>query len=318
MLKGVNLDQRASKLARLIGRPLVATDFECYDSTMRDLVRLMEELMIEDLCPTTAADYKQYIELTGHVLICHVEGLKLVPPAYMRLSGEPITSIGNGMFNAFFKYYCAHKHGYPFVPDDFFVEGDDNIDALTPRDVIVEDALDLGLVATIEPGYDVFTVSFLGRWQYSWRDGLRTICDVPRTLRKFHLSSNSNENADAAELLVAKSLAYLATDYHCPVVGAVAWAFVKRSKSCPRLSTLNLFRNRFIESGRQLSELYNLPPPPLDADALACVVYHTNLGTQVLQRTHENWIDYGLGVIQEQPEPLLLPSKAGQQTLFGI
>jgi hypothetical protein len=310
MVKGLNLDQKNSKLMRLLGRRVAAGDFTLYDNSERDLVRMMELELVRRFLPWAFEVYDEYVWWVTIVKRCHVDGVRvgsrLVP---YRLSGESGTSLFNGLWNAFRVYFSSYIHGYLMDWDAFVVEGDDSLDALTPPEYMVDDCALVGLTVKVEPGRTLLTCGFLGRFHYVENGKVRSQCDIFRTLRKYHFSAQTSGASDVKDLCVAKSLSYLATDYNTPIVGAVAWAFVRRHRKTSARA-VQIYRRRFLDSGRELDSLYTLPAPRPSAAALACAVMQTALSQEILNQFHMFWIDHGLGGPEPIPLPLMLKDQA--------
>lgn len=305
LLKGANLDERCAKLSRLVGVALVSTDFSLYDKTMRSIVRKFEQAVVEVFSPYFNDAYRRFVAMVRTATIRHLDGV-LISKGWRRLSGEMGTSIFNGLFNAFRVFWaCVYGAGIglkpvPFSFDLLFVEGDDCLDANTPAERVVAGAKSLGLVVTIEEDRTLLTAPFLGRYHYLEGEKLRSMCDIWRTLGKFHYSSRPAAQVTKEELLAAKSLAYLATDPTTPVVSAVAWAFANRHK--PSRAALEHYAHRLWVSGRDRRTLVREAPVPTDSQ-WACAVRQTGVQIDVLRDKHMEWVAFGSG-FGPQPGPL--------------
>jgi hypothetical protein len=306
MVKGQNLDQRHSTLAKFLGRRVLAKDFTLFDGSIRELLREIELEFVRILCPWALPLYTAFLAHLRHATRRHVEGVR-IPTALRRCSGEAGTSQWNGLINAFSVFWSHFLHGYPMDWDAFLVEGDDSLDAISPPEFVVDDCAMLGLAVKVESGRTLETVSFLGRYHHTHGDKVRSQCDIFRTLRKYHFSAQSIGGSSFQELRTAKSLAYLATDYGTPLVGAIAWAMVQRGGSITARA-LRVHAHRLSTSGRHLDSLFTLPAPEPSVDAWACACYQTGMRIETLTSHHQAWLAWGLS-LGTMPPPVMVPLK---------
>jgi hypothetical protein len=183
-----------------------------------------------------------------------------------------------------------------------FCHGDDSIrDDIISTDLTEHCAAQLGWEATADQGL-AWTVGYLSRTRTP--DG-STMCDVRRALVKYHLSASTPGKVNTPEaLLAAKSLSYLATDYHTPLIGAVAWAHHRRNVQYHTRAAEKMFSLRLDLRSIGISELKNRKPPPFDETKASFVSLLSGIDMATLKSKHHEWTFYGLG--GPLPDPIVL------------
>jgi hypothetical protein len=137
-----------------------------------------------------------------------------------RPSGEMDTSFGNWLLCRFLVWlalrYC--KWASVHEGDDAFVK----TDCKEAEDVLKKAAEVLGFKLKVKE-QEVTGLNFCGRHYYYAKKTLTSGCDIPRTLRKIHLSANgaADTSKGIARLIIAKCDSYLATDSHTTFVGDI-------------------------------------------------------------------------------------------------
>jgi hypothetical protein len=140
-----------------------------------------------------------------------------------RHSGSALTTDGNGIINAFLSYVSHRNNG---------VKPSLAWKLLGPKSG--DDSLDYGDMSTFEAGANLLgfkltgrgivdrtqSVSFLGRNYVLTPSGVSSICDVPRMLRKLHLTSN--KNVTKLQGFGNKVFGYEVTDPNTPIVKQLA------------------------------------------------------------------------------------------------
>jgi len=227
-VKGMDISRRLKHIQERIlanGCVFAETDYSAFDSTVHLALRRIEYEAFRPFFLNVEAELAYIILITNSV-IRHVEldpsheyGNLVIPS--MRYSGEPGTSIGNGLINCFvwWSYDGRPPGGFALA------EGDDGFVASSrpfPLDAL---ARRLGLEMKIDWHGDFTEVKFCGRYVavVSDRRGssyVTTFADIRRQLDKFHLCF-SNSTVDTESLLRGKCLANLALDGGTP---GVAWA----------------------------------------------------------------------------------------------
>jgi len=182
----------------------------------------------------------------------------------------------------------------------FVVEGDDGftssrVDAEALRRVSQE----MGLSLDIIPG-DVELIGFIGRKFGFVKGKLVTFCDPERALAKWHLSAQTAGVCTPAGLLRAKSLSYLATDRHTPLVGAIAWACARRTRGADWTSARKLYMRKILSGAVPIDALDEVPPA-LQRELVPNVAYHLGVSIKTVKDHHAQWINYGLNISKRPP-----------------
>ena len=161
-----------------------------------------------------------------------------------RLSGSPETSGHNTLENAFIAYlgFRMSKHpksGEFYTPSEAYaklcsgveVGGDDGIMADLPAESYKKAAAALGHSVTLSiVKVGDSGVNFLSRYYGPnvWYGDPTSMCDLLRTLRKFHLTTDPN--ADPVEKFKEKALAVVFTDANTPIIGRYARGFLEAAE----------------------------------------------------------------------------------------
>jgi hypothetical protein len=280
---------------------LAQTDFSKFDRTIAEIIRQLECRFSKRM--HTFEEYLEFDKITGlfmNAIMQHVSGfvVKLPEIGSQRLSGEPGTSIWNAMAHLFVKYLAHLLDGYD--PDCFSacldgvcVEGDDGLDFNYSCEASELASQVLGFELKCEPCAGIEYAGFLGRHHGVGLDGkLRSIADFTRTMRAFDKTSRPRGKSGREGLLAAKSLSYLATDYHTPVISAMAWACLQMCKdfSTTEMST---FKARYELRDVNLDTLRSCAPPPFDHGLAATVSYHSGFSIGELEIWHGEFIKFG-------------------------
>lgn len=264
--------------------------------------------------------------------INHVSGVGLKLSDRQCWSGEPATGVRHSFNNFIYQIVCdiCDEH-HVETPSDFvdvtwllaeirsrcavhdrtfygltLTHGDDSIRARVLRhpETFVSVAAWFGWEAKPEEG-PLEVVSYLSRFGTT---GGKTVADVRRSLLKFHLSSATPGKVNSPQaLLVAKSLSYLATDYHTPFLGAVAWGHFQRNKSVVPAFTRDA-RMRLALRDISLEDMTRAPAPRFNEDMAVVVSLTSSIPVPVLRYYHDLWVLYGLG--GPLPPPLRISAKA--------
>lgn len=312
--KGMTISERDKKIEDWADGPTVLeTDFSKYDRTEGHAVRFMEREIMRWLLPEE--DYHLFDcvmdALENHAVIHHVDGVALTGLCE-RWSGEPGTSIWNGCWNLFAAWLTAKRQGLDLwdrTQVRVSVEGDDGMLVGLDGATWIQASEDLGLDVKFEEKAGILDTSFLGRVHgIDSRGKFRSMADLPRAMRKWHMSaSQPDPRATVDGLLAAKCLAYLATDYHSPVLGAVAWAFLQHTDAAPSFSHEQ--EHRIGLSDIAVDNLRRRAPPAFDAMLAASYAHWYGLGIDTLRMLHNQYINYGGG--GPLPPLLSLPEQTG-------
>lgn len=207
-----------------------------------------------------------------------------------RCSGDTWTSISNGKINAF-NTYVALRH-IPHDAWDSIHEGDDGFIGVA-REYIdeakrsIEDLDAFGFKVKVDAFNDIGHVSFCGRHYYRTPYGVRSHCDLMRSLAKFH-TTVSNCKPDA--LLLAKALSYYHTDKDTPLIGPLTRAIIvvlrKRiSFSSFKRATHAINKERYMAQQQlDYNAISDLPECDITAHARASVAYRTGISLAAQQR----------------------------------
>nr|WRQ65782.1 RNA-dependent RNA polymerase [Tolivirales sp.] len=229
-VKGMNIEERTDHMKRTVlqsGIVFAETDYSAFDSTVHLRLRQLE---YECFRPFWLSDDAQlaWILLICNTVIRHVElspedefGNLVIPS--MRYSGEPGTSIGNGIINLYGWWSCPERGLGGFA----LAEGDDGfVGSSSPYDLAAH-VRRLGLDMKIDWHCDPTEVKFCGRYLARIGTTVISLSDVRRQLDKFHVSF-TNSSADVAALLRGKCMANLALDSTTPGVAWASYAHLQR------------------------------------------------------------------------------------------
>lgn len=316
--KGLTIGERDAKIRWWAeGDVILETDFSKYDRTEGIATRFMERCIMRLLL--LPEDFEVFsavmTALETKAKIVHVAGIGL-SGLCQRWTGEPGTSIWNGCWNMFASWLAAQRQGIDYWDPAVVrasVEGDDGMLIGVEPQVWIDSATDLGLEVKVEVKCGLFDTSFLGRVHAVGSDGkFRSMSDLPRALKKWHLSPSSPEpNVTPDQLLAGKCLAYLATDYHSPVLGAVAWAFLQWTDSDPALG--NDLARRLSLGDISWTDIRSKPAPPFDHMLAATYAHWYGIGIDILHDLHKEYVHFGCG--GPIPRLLSLPVVAGPENL---
>lgn len=337
------LPQRERLMSALLGFMFFAeTDYATFDKTYGHWFR---EIEIGVQRPYWTKDieslvYQVYTRLYSNFIIKHVNGWTCTVARSQRLSGEYATSIGNGSVNHFITWVAfgmpdlADANVCPKPPFVSFHEGDDGIIGCVekPKSELVAVARAFGLDMTCDWTQSLDNIKFTGRYHYDYNGEVVSLCGFWRTMQKFHLSTcsfNCNPRdfeSERIKLLGAKALSRLVIDYHTPVVGAMAWAFLRRTRQSGLalqdiVKTVKATGNRAIAhhaflvllGGAVYARWDQKPYPPFDRVRAGFLQLQEGVPSiESLETIHWEWIDYGRGLRPEQPDPLVNPPRSGE------
>lgn len=232
-VKGRSISDRCEHIERTIlqtGVVYAETDYSAFDSTVHLALRQIEYECFRPFWLNPEAEIA-WLLLVCNSVIRHVElspgdeyGNLEIPS--MRYSGEPGTSIGNGLVNLYVWWSCPDRSSCGFA----LAEGDDGfVSALRPYD-LAGHARRLGLDMKIDWHSDPTEVKFCGRYLVRMKAECVyhvSYADIRRQLDKFHICF-TNCPTDGDALLRGKCLATLALDHLTPGVAWTAYAHLQR------------------------------------------------------------------------------------------
>jgi hypothetical protein len=156
----------------------------------------------------------------------HIQGLA---------SGKYVTSFFGTLINAFAVFYATVRSGT--TPREAYEKlknsglfGDDGI-IVDPVQQLGKYTAELGLSYDVDlipvgaPG-----VNFLSRYysQDVWRGSVYSTCDIPRQLRKFHLTAKHPSQFRPTQKAFDKSLSALFSDHSTPIIGPMCHEILRR------------------------------------------------------------------------------------------
>jgi hypothetical protein len=141
-----------------------------------------------------------------------------------RLSGSPETSIFNSIDNAFIAFCSFMQLGYSDTEAYNrlgIYGGDDGVTANISTNDYTSVAKKCGQELTCDVRLRGQSVKFLARIYGPdvWHGGLDSMCDIPRQLLKFHLTTRNLKEYTPEELAYDKAMAYIQSDANTPVIG---------------------------------------------------------------------------------------------------
>jgi hypothetical protein len=212
------IHEALSRLGGLYG----ATDYTAFESLfIRTLMDVCEFELYRHMSSLNMEAHRQAEELmaaTGGINVIHYKHFTVLLPA-TRMSGEMVTSLGNGFSNLMFLYFVASKSNCNVTA---FVEGDD---AIFSCDGVLQDHLftKLGLNIKLEWHSSLNEASFCGII-YDEMD-LAPVTNPLEVLATFGYTTNTYLNANQNTklmLLRSKALSYAYQYPGCPIISSLA------------------------------------------------------------------------------------------------
>jgi hypothetical protein len=230
LVKGLNILNRNEKMNFLSEfGSFIETDYSRYDSTISpEVMRLVEGAIFRYCFPPDI-----YPEFDKALKYCEkTSGTTLFGWKYNttgRCSGDAHTSIGNGLINRF-NTWVSMKN---LPPESWSSshEGDDGIlgcDNLVLNQVLTNTMLfgGLGFQIKLFSTDNISLAGFCGRTLF-FTPLLDSMCDVRRTLSKFHITCCQLPGRRA---VLAKALSYWSTDNNTPIVGVLCYVLISLLK----------------------------------------------------------------------------------------
>jgi hypothetical protein len=226
LVKGLNLKDRDAAMSGLLSFPIIMeTDYSRYDATISPIIMSEVEMTIFESCFPSSSFPEFHFALK-----CCMSTVGSTPfgwsyTATGRCSGDAHTSIGNGLINRFNTWVAFRE-----LPSNSwlsFHEGDDGIVGLA-ADVAHQAILNVCLFGCL--GFNIKVLvhpilelsGFCGRILYG-PDVLHSMCQVRRTLSKFHVTCSQLSGRRA---VLAKALSYWSTDQNTPIVGMFCYVII--------------------------------------------------------------------------------------------
>lgn len=277
----------------------VEADFSRFDSTVSKTLLEFEHAIYRHYLDSQQLD--ELLAVQMYTRAFSDEGLSYSTVG-RRCSGDANTSIGNGLLNRF-----CHWLAWRDLPDWVsFHEGDDALAHVPDRPVYLARlqavAESLGFKIKVKSTRVVADTVFCGRVNYLHDGALRTMCDLPRTMNKFHVTTVNvppgvrGVNARKA-LLKAKALSYYCTDSATPIIGVLCVVLVRLLDCAPDWSDLSWGRPRYHGD-------VDFCDIPLQARLAYAHRYNITEHTQVaLENYYKSWLE--LGYIPSLVAPLI-------------
>lgn len=230
LVKGLSPYARANKMSVQVEHPnYIETDYSRWDLHMKStFMSDVEHEIFRKVYPRSEhTDFYKFIDATLTTSGSHRLGALYDSELGGRCSGDAHTSIGNGICDRFLTWVCLRN-----IPRSLwsnFHEGDDGHTA------VADAAINTARVCmAIIPcfGFSVKVVestvlhdtTFCGRVPFVDATGYHEMCDIPRTLAKFHITL---AQGDLKALLLAKAYSYYFTDRHTPIVGPLCHSLIR-------------------------------------------------------------------------------------------
>jgi len=192
-IKDMEPKDMIEKIMQFTDRPHTVTDYSSFESSIMGKIRVIENFVIESLLEKasmlrTLEDFRHYVrgprKLKSHGVTMQIDS---------RCSGDPHTSVGNGIINVCIAAWCIHKRklrgDFEFSLDDEFIiaEGDDGITPAGLPNVV--DIGNIGFKFSEEvSGLYSGDTDFLRR---RWIDG-KVYLNIGRSMSVFWVKNKAN------------------------------------------------------------------------------------------------------------------------------
>lgn len=245
LIKGCDIQSRAERMSNLLGWPhYYEIDYSRFDLSIS--VELLSQFEHSWVALTYSPDAHPLFWQTL-VATLTTSGFSEYGVTYSlpgsRCSGDPHTSIGNGLLNAFLTWLVTHDKN-----SVFYCEGDDGI--IASREPILDEIEiipDLGFMLKIDHYDHINDCSFCGMYLYEDRASLGMYSDPMRTLSKIHACCADGKPSN---LIVAKALSLLNLNPATPIITAFCQHILRVVPSV-LLSPRN--RNRLLATMRRVA-----------------------------------------------------------------
>nr|UDY81058.1 MAG: RNA-dependent RNA polymerase [Lake Sinai virus 8] len=215
LIKGCDIQSRAERMRDLLGWPhYYEIDYSRFDLSISvELLSQFEHSWIALVYPPDSHPlFWQTLVATLNTSGFSEYGVTYSLPG-SRCSGDPHTSIGNGLLNAFLTWLITHDKD-----SVYYCEGDDGI--IASRQPILDEIEiipDLGFMLKIDHYDHVNDCSFCGMYLYEDHACLGMYSDPMRTLSKIHACCADGKPSN---LIVAKALSLLNLNPATPIITA--------------------------------------------------------------------------------------------------
>lgn len=215
LIKGCDIPARAVKMSSLLGWPdYYEIDYSRFDlSISAEVISQYEHAWVSLVYPpSTHPGFWQTLVSTLITSGVSEYGITYSLPG-SRCSGDPHTSVGNGLLNAFLTWLITYDKDCAY-----FCEGDDGIIGCSPPiGDEIEVIPDLGFMLKMEHYNHIDECSFCGMYLLDARGTLKMYSDPLRTLSKIHVCC---ADGSPNNLIVAKALSVLNLNPSTPIITA--------------------------------------------------------------------------------------------------
>jgi hypothetical protein len=314
LVKGLSMDERDAMLAYLDTFPfLMETDQERLDRNMdQPIIRDFEMELWDFVFPASEhPDFHEMMQLclttigmTPFAFIYCVEGT--------RVSGDSHTSIMNGMWCRFMQWLCNYN-----LPRHAWASKHEGDDALTvghhghSHSLIFLTSLMwlLGFGVKLQLPPSMAESTFCGRRHVPIPGGMKSMCDIRRTLSKFHITQSGLPGRRA---IIAKAYSYWSTDRDTPIVGPLCYALLTILKPTEHDVTHILRSQRITRWDKDkivVGRAMQLEAPNVRPELRAVMENHDGISValqQAMESAFDNWM--WLGFVPSQ-FPIIVDSE---------
>jgi len=203
------------------------TDFSRMDGRVSRCFRVLESAIYHRAFHPSHYEQMEDLLRSQHHIKCTTMRRIRYTTEYARLSGSPETAICNSADNAFVAFCCFREMGHP--PREAWTllgvyGGDDGATGNSDEETYVRVAAHLGqLLEITKVGRGSNGVDFLARWYGPgvWYGDINSCCDIPRTLRKFHLTVRMSSDVTPQRKFLEKTFALALTDAQTPLISCL-------------------------------------------------------------------------------------------------
>lgn len=209
-------------------------DYARWDGSQCPITKLLfQMILLRAFHPDYHDDLKQFIRTSVNHNAYTALGQKFTT-GWMTITGNPDTSTFNTTGNAFCSFHAARLNG--LNPDDAWHElglygGDDSINRPLIAVKLQQAAKQMGLTLESDRRTAHSSVNFLGRCFLNPWTRPHSICDLKRTLARFHLSSVATRDAGPQAVLRRKAEAWLVTDPNTPIIGQLCRGIIESTQA---------------------------------------------------------------------------------------
>jgi hypothetical protein len=206
---------------------ITKTDFTRFDGTMGPTQRMLEEAYTCRLFATAFHVDMLRVQRSQHHQNARTSAGVKYETLFSRLSGSPETSNFNTLVNAFTAYVAYRRMHYTPIESwehllRAFFGGDDGLVPDVADSAIEKAAESTGLRIKAESiRHGAMGIQFLARTYGPnvWTGDTNSMCDLPRQLTKFHLTTPLPADVTPEQKLLEKARGFLHSDTHTPIIG---------------------------------------------------------------------------------------------------